>query len=77
MSENTILGQCKCITKHEKETLTTAINSAKIDAERILIESERGIAVIGKPFQEVRKELNMLIGNYMSLKEKVDGTPIC
>lgn len=77
MSEDTILGQCKCLTKHEKDTLTIAINSAKIDAERTLTESERGIAVIGKPFQEVRKELNILIGSYMSLKEKVDSTPIC
>ena len=77
MSKDNILGQCKCITKEEKNTLIIAINSAKIDAERILTESERGNAVVGKPFKEVREELNILIGNYMSLKEKVDETPIC
>lgn len=77
MSNDTILGQCKCINKHEKDMLIMAINSAKIDAERTLMESERGISVIGKPPQEVRTELNMLIGEYMSLKEKVDRTPIC
>ena len=35
--EYMILGECNfCLTKYEKDTLTTALNSAKIDAERTL-----------------------------------------
>lgn len=43
MSEDRKLKHCECLTKYEKDTLTNALNSASIDAQRILNESYRGI----------------------------------
>lgn len=71
------LEQCNCLTEYEKKILLNALNSAKIDAERLLIYSERGSIIVGKPTKEAREELSMLIGDYMNLKDKVDKTPIC
>ena len=61
----------------KKKILLNALNSAKIDAERLLTYSERGSIIVGKPTKEAREELTMLIGDYMNLKNKVDKTPIC
>lgn len=71
------LEQCNCLTKYEKSTLLNALNSAKIDAERLLIYSERGSIIVGKPTKEAKEELTILIGDYTNLKNKVDKTPIC
>lgn len=71
------LEQCNCLTEYEKKILLNALNSAKIDAERLLTYSERGSIIVGKPTKEARGELTMLIGDYMNLKDKVDKTPIC
>lgn len=76
MTENK-LEQCNCLTAYEKRTLINALDSAKIDAERLLNESGRGHIIIGKPKKEAEEELIGLIGDYMSLKYKVDKTPIC
>lgn len=72
-----ILGKCNCLTKYEKDTLTNALNSAKIDAERILNKTYRGDVQIGKPKAEVEEELTRLIGDYRQLKDRVEKTPIC
>lgn len=68
---------CKCLTKHEKDTLIGSLNTSKIDAERILTESERGIVRVGIPISQLKKELGILIGNYIELKDKIETTPIC
>lgn len=73
-----ILGKCLCITKYEKDILTTALNSAKIDAERILIQTEpRGGVQVGTPGSEVKERLTKLIGDYRQLIDRVEKTPIC
>lgn len=73
-----ILGECNfCLTKYEKDTLITALNSAKVDAEKILIQTERGVVQVGKPNAEVEEELTRLIGDYRQLKDRVEKTPIC
>lgn len=73
-----ILGECNfCLTKYEKDILTTAINSAKIDAERILSQTYRGEVKIGKPNAEIEEELTKLIGDYRQLKERIEKTHIC
>ena len=73
-----ILGECNfCLTKYEKDTLTTALNSAKIDAERTLSQTYRGEVVVGKPKKEVEEELTRLIGDYRQLQDRVEKTPIC
>lgn len=77
MSKDIKLEQCKCLTKHEKDTLTNALNSASIDAQRILNESYRGVNVIGAPAREVREGLGRLVGDYSALKDKVEKTPVC
>lgn len=71
------LQYCKCIDKHEKDTLLRALDTAKIDAEMILIDTERGVIRVGKPAAEVKEDMERLIGNYTSLRSKVDNTPIC
>lgn len=75
MSE--ILGQCNCITMYEKNTLLTALNSSKIDAERMLRESQRGKIQTGEPPREFEEKISILIGDYINLKNRVDKTPIC
>lgn len=77
MSKDRKLEQCECLTKYEKDTLITALNSATIDAQRTLNDSHRGINVIGAPVKDVREGLERLIGDYSALKDKVDKTPIC
>ena len=77
MSKDIKLEYCECLTRYEKDTLITALNSAKIDAQRIINESYRGINVIGAPPKEVREGLERLIGDYSTLKDKVDNTPVC
>ncbi len=73
-----ILGECNfCLTKYEKDILTTALNSAKIDEERILNKSYRGEVTIGMPQAEVEERLTRLIGDYRQLKDRVEKTPIC
>ena len=68
---------CKCLTKHEKDTLISALNSSKLDAERILTESERGIVRVGIPTSQLKEGLGTLIGDYMELKDKIETIPIC
>lgn len=77
MSKDRKLEQCECLTKYEKDTLTTALNSATIDTQRTLNDSLRGINVIGASPKSVREGLERLIGDYSTLKDKVDKTPIC
>lgn len=77
MSKDRKLEHCECLTKYEKDTLVTALNSAKIDAQRSLNESYRGVNVIGAPAKEVREGLELLIRDYSTLKDKVDNTPVC
>lgn len=77
MSKDKKLEQCECLTKHEKDTLINALNSAKIDSERLLNDSLRGKNVIGAPATYVREGLEKLIGDYSTLKDKVDKTPVC
>lgn len=77
MSKDRKLEHCECLTKHEKDTLIIALNSATIDAQRTLNDSYRGINVIGAPAKDVREGLERLIGDYSTLKDKVDKTPIC
>lgn len=36
------LQRCKCLNRHDKDILISVLDTAKIDAERILIDSERG-----------------------------------
>lgn len=73
-----ILGECNfCLTKYEKDTLSTALNSAMIDAERTLNQSYRGEIVVGMPKTEVEEDLTRLIGDYRQLKDRVEKTPIC
>lgn len=72
-----ILGKCNCITKYEKDTLITALNSAKIDAEKILSQTYLGEVKVGKPKAEVEEELTRLIGDYRQLQDRVEKTPIC
>ncbi len=43
MSKDIKLEHCECLTKYEKDTLITALNSAKIDAQRTINEPYRGI----------------------------------
>ena len=77
MSKDRKLEHCECLTKYEKDILITALNSASIDAQRTLNESYRGINVIGTSAKDVREGLERLIGDYSSLKDKVDKTPVC
>lgn len=71
------LQHCNCIDKHEKDTLIRALETAKVDAEMILIDTERGKIRVGKPPAEVIEDMERLIGDYTSLRSKVDNTPIC
>lgn len=77
MSKDIRLEKCECLTKHEKDTLTNALNSSIIDAQRILNDSHRGINVIGAPAKDVREGLERLIGDYSELRDKVSKTPTC
>lgn len=77
MSKDRKLEHCECLTKHERDTLITALNSASIDAQRTLNESYRGINVIGAPAKDVREGLERLIGDYSTLKDKVGKTSVC
>jgi hypothetical protein len=77
MSKDRKLEQCECLTKHKKDILTTALNSATIDAQRTLNDSSRGINVIEASPKSVREGLERLIGDYSTLKDKVDKTPTC
>jgi len=77
MSKDIKLKRCECLTKHEKDTLTSALNTATIDVQRSLNESYRGINIIGTSPKDVREGLEMLMGDYSALKDKVDKTPIC
>ena len=77
MSKDRKLERCECLTKHEKDTLIIALNSATIDAQKSLNDSYRGINVIGASAKDVREGLERLIGDYSTLKDKVDKTPIC
>jgi hypothetical protein len=77
MSKDAKLEKCECLTKHEKNTLTTALNSAIVDALRIINESRRGVNVIGKSPTEVRRDLEGLVGDYSELLDKVSKTPTC
>ena len=77
MSKDRKLEHCECLTKYEKDILITALNSASIDAQRTLNESYRGINVIGASAKDVREGLERLIGDYSSLKDKVEKTPVC
>lgn len=69
--------QLGCLTKYEKDTLITALNSAKIDAERTLSQTYRGEVTVGMPKAEVEEGLTRLIGDYRQLKDRVGKTPIC
>lgn len=75
--EYMILGKCNCITKYEKDTLMTALNSAKIDAEKTLFQSHRGEVTLGMPKAEVEEGLTRLIGDYRQLTDRVEKTPVC
>lgn len=77
MSKDRKLEHCECLTKYEKDTLITALNSASIDAQRTLNESYRGINVIGASAKDVREGLERLIWDYSMLKDKVGKTPVC
>lgn len=77
MSEDRKLKRCECLTKYEKDTLITALNSASVDARRTLNDSYRGINVLGMSISEVREGLERLVGDYSSLRDKVEKTPIC
>jgi hypothetical protein len=77
MSKDTKLERCECLTKYEKDTLTTALNSAIIDAQRLLNDSYRGVNVIGAPAKEVRRGLEGLVGDYSALRDKVEKTSMC
>lgn len=70
-------GKCRCLTIYEKDVLLNALSSARIDAEKILSDVSRGIVRIGKPPEESKKELGKLIGDYITLKTKVENTSIC
>lgn len=72
-----ILGKCNCLTKYEKDTLITALNSAKIDTERTLSQTYRGEVTVGMPKAEVEEGLTRLIGDYRQLKDRIEKTPIC
>ena len=73
-----ILGECNlCLTKYEKDILTTALNFAKADAEKILSQTYRGEVTVGMPKTEVEEGLTRLIGDYRQLKDRVAKTPIC
>lgn len=71
------LERCECLTKHEKNILISALNTATIDVQRSLNESHRGINIIGTSPKDVREGLEMLMGDYSTLKYKVEKTPIC
>lgn len=77
MSKDMKLEKCECLTKHEKDTLINALNSAKVDAELLLSESHRGVNVVGMSAREIREGLEKLIGDYSELKAKVEKTPTC
>jgi len=77
MSKDRKLERCECLTKHEKDTLISALNTATIDIQRSLNESYRGINIIGAPPKDVREGLELLMGDYLAMKDKVDKTPIC
>lgn len=77
MSKDIKLERCECLTKHEKDTLTTALNSAIVDALRTINESHRGVNVIGTSPTEVRRGLEGLVGDYSGLLDKVSKTPTC
>ena len=77
MTKDNILGECKCLSKHEKDILTMALNTAIVDVNRILRESQRGITKVGKPLTYLREEIMEIIGDYNELKDKVEKTPVC
>ncbi len=77
MSKDIKLKHCECLTKYEKDTMISALNTATIEVQRSLNDSYRGINIIGAPPKDVRKGLEMLMGDYSALKDKVDKTPIC
>lgn len=77
MPKDIKLEHCECLTKHEKDTLITALNSASIDIRRTLNDSYRGINVLGMSTSEVREGLERLMGDYSALRDKVEKTPIC
>ncbi len=69
-----ILGECKsCLTKYEKDILTTALNSA---TEKTLSQTYRGEVTVGMPKAEVEEGLTRLIRDYRQLKDRVEKTPI-
>lgn len=73
-----ILGECNfCLTKHEKDTLTKALNTAMVDAEMDLSKTYRGEVTVGMPKAIVEAGLNRLIGDYGQLKDRVEKTTIC
>jgi hypothetical protein len=77
MSKDAKLERCECLTKYEKDILTTSLNSSIIDAQRTLNESYRGVNVLGMSKNDVREGLEKLIGDYSALRDKVDKTPVC
>ena len=71
MSNDNVLGQCKCLDKFEKDTLITALDTSMFHSKKILSGSEHGM------IRKMKEELTELIGNYTILREIVDTTPIC
>jgi hypothetical protein len=77
MTKDKILGDCKCLSKHEKDTLIMALNTATLDATKISLDTMRGINRVGAPPAEVVENMTRIIGSYNQLKDKVEKTPIC
>ncbi len=72
--EYMIFGECKfCLTKYEKDILTMALISAKIDAEKTLSQTYRGEVTVGMPKAEVEEGLTRL----RQLKDRAEKTSIC
>ena len=77
-NKDMILGECNfCLTRYEKDTLTIALNSAIVDAEKTLNQTYRGEITVGMPKAEVEAGLTRLIRDYRQLKDRVEKTPIC
>ncbi len=64
---------CDCLSKHDKDVLTKSLNSSIIDAERVISESSRR----GWPKSYMESDLESLIADYRSLRDKVQNTSIC
>lgn len=77
MSKDIKLEKCECLTKHEKNIMTTALKSASVDAEILLSKSYRGENVVGMSARDIKEGLETLIGNYSELNGKVEKTPTC